>query len=161
MVILHLHINKAALTCKICQTNRNNVRWRSVMPWALKGKEGGDYTGGCQVTTPAKNWGWWRDMAHGGIMRRRGKAGGNSVNDAWRLLRLWKADRGGKGLGVSTPGTHELGMVKFPSDFFFIKLNYSPDFECYFRNGGTSYNTIYQDLHKNDSNFITLLPGGM
>lgn len=99
-------------------------------------------------------------MAHGGIMRRRGKAGGNSVNDAWRLLRLLKADIGGKGLRMSTPGTHELGMVRFPSDFFFlIKLNYSHDFECYFRNGGTSYYTIYQDLHKND--FITLLPGGM
>lgn len=65
---------------------------------------------------------------------------------------------------MSTPGTHELGMVRFPSDFFFfffIKLNYSHDFECYFRNGGNSYYTIYQDLHKNDSNFITLLPGGM
>lgn len=44
------------------------------------------------MTTLTRDRGWWRDVAHGRIMRGRGKAGGNSVNDAWRGLRLWKAD---------------------------------------------------------------------
>lgn len=69
--ILHLHVNKAALTHQICQTNGSerpakvsSVTWW----WTLRGRRV-ETAGACQVTALNRDWGWRRDTAHGRIMR--------------------------------------------------------------------------------------------